>query len=166
VVVDRLGVAGHRVAHALDHPAPPGQVLLRRGWRRLELGQAQPADHPQSVAHRRHPEVRVLLHHRDRRVRVAGVDAGDLQVAGDVGPGETEVTRRGQQVAQTTLVAQVQPDRRTGRAGTAPVVRREAHREATLDQPVDHLADRHLGGRRGADGPVVGERHLLVTAFS
>ena len=151
VVVDRLGVAGHRVPHALDHPAPAGQVLLRRRRRRLELGQAQPADHPQRVAHRRHPEVRVLLHQRDRGVRVAGVHAGDLEVAGDVGPGEPEVARRGQQVAQAALVAQVQPDGRAGRAGTAPVVRREAHREAALDQPVDHLADRHVGRRRRAD---------------
>jgi len=53
----------------------------------------------------------LALHLRQRRVRVAGVDAMHVEVTGNVGTRQPQVTGCGDEVGQPTLVEQVEMDR-------------------------------------------------------
>ena len=93
VVVDRPGVAAPGVPEALDEPAPLGQRLLRRRGRRLEPAPAEPPGDLERLRRRRDLEPRLPLEQHHRRVGVAGVHAGQGQVAGDVGAGHARGRR-------------------------------------------------------------------------
>ena len=81
-------------------------------------------------------------------VRVAGVHALDLEVAGHVGARHAEVAGRGEQVGQAALVLQVQADRGVRGAGAAAVVRREPERDRPSSSRLDRLGDRELRAGR------------------
>ena len=146
VVVDRLGVAAHRVPEPLEDPPHPRRRLLRRRGRRPQVGRA-PSTRTQDdeLGRRRRPELQALLQHHQRLVGVARVHALEREVAGDVGAADAEVgVERGQQVGQPALVAQVELERRVlGTAGAA-VVRREPQRQRLPQQAVERLGDREL----------------------
>ncbi len=150
VVGDDLGVAGHRVTQALDRAAPPRQVLLRRRRGRAQVRQAEAAHDGHGLARGRHPELGVVLEQHQRVVGVAGVHAREVEVEAGVGPREAEVAGGRHQVGQSPLRAEVHPDRRVGRSGTAAVVRGEAQRQPAADQPPEGVADRQRSPGFGA----------------
>ena len=73
----------------------------------------------------------------------------DDQVAGDVGAGQAQVARCGDEVLESALVDELEVDLGVLRAGGAPVVGGEAHRHAAAHQVTDDVADLELGLRRG-----------------
>ena len=156
VVVDRVGVAAHRVAEALDRTPPPRERLLRRDRRRLEVRPAQTAHDLQRLRRRRRPELEVPVEQHQRVVRVARVHALDVEVAHHVGPGQAQVTGGGQQVGQAAPVLEVQGDGDVARADGAAVVGREPAGQLLGEQHPEGVADPH--------GHFLG--HRLRTALS
>ena len=120
VVRDDLGIAHHRVAQPLDGATPARQVLLRRRGRRAQVGQAEAAHDRDGLGGGRHAELRVVLEEHQRVVGVAGVHTGEVEVEAGVGPRQPEVARRGHQVGQPTLGAQVHAHPCVGGTGTLP----------------------------------------------
>ncbi len=141
VVVDRLGVAAERVPQPLDGAAQPGRRLLRRRGRRAQLGEPDRAQQLDRLAGEGRLKPRLLWTSLSAVVGVAGVHAGELEVAGDVGAAEAEVARRGEDVAEPALVEERQAVRRVLGAARAPVVRREAEGQRGLEQRVERLGD-------------------------
>ena len=80
-------------------------------------------------------KLRLLCTSLSSVVGVAGVHAVQLEVAGDVGPGEAEVARRGEQVGQAALGGQVEPYGESSGPDGAAVVGREPQRQRLLEQP-------------------------------
>jgi hypothetical protein len=157
VVVDRGLVAGAGVAQALEGAAPLGQVFLRWRGRRLQVRPAEAADDAQRLGRRRALEVEMVEHHPHQTVRIAGMDALDLQVALDVGADHAQIAGGGEDVGQAAFGGQVHVDRGVLGAGRAAVVGGEAERQAAGGHRGQGVGDRDLGRHCG---------HRRVTAFS
>ena len=145
VVVDRLGIAGLGVPQALCDTTPAGQRLLRRGRGRLEqLDTERPGDGGGGLG-RRHPEVQVT-HRVEQLVGVTGVDAHQVEVAGDVGPRHAQVAGSRGEVARASGRLEVESVGRVLRAGGGPVERGEPQREAVGRHGVEDLGHRQRSG--------------------
>ena len=143
VVADRTGVAGHRVAQTLGRAAPPRQRLLGgwRGWRQaLDPERAGELDggrgRGSAEAERREVDEQV--------VGVARVAALDLEVAGDVGPGQAELTGRRREVGRRPRSAQVERPGWVRGPEDGAVVRAQADGDRSVDDTLDDLGDGHL----------------------
>jgi hypothetical protein len=145
VVVDGLGVPSLAVPQALERPPPVRQRLLRgRRGRRYEVGRADAARDPADGARVGQAPAQTVRQNPQELVGVAGVDAGDVEVAADVGASQSERAGRGDGVRCPAGAAQVQGYRRIGRAGRAAVVGREAERQRAVGHGVHDVGEPHV----------------------
>ena len=78
--MDRFGVTLLGVPQSLKRSAPLRQMLFgRRRWR-LEIAQAQTAHDRKQFGSRRHLELQLAHQQLHRFIRIAGVNAVDLEV--------------------------------------------------------------------------------------
>ena len=143
VVADRPGVAGHRVPQALGGASPARQALL--GWGRRR-GEALHPERARDLERRgRGGPLEAHVGEVDEQVvGVAGVDALDREVTGDVGAGQAEVAGCSGEVRRGAWRAQVQGAGGVGRPQLGPVVGDEAEPQRAGDDRLDDLGDGHL----------------------
>ncbi len=139
VVRDGRGVPALGVPLPADPAAPHPHLLGRRRHPRVEkLRPAQFAEEPEPFG-RAHAHALRLGHPRERGVHVAV----HVEMAGDVGPGQAERTRRLGYVGRRDRRADRDPHRRAGNSGLASVVGAELHRGVRARDPLEHLGQRH-----------------------
>ena len=148
VVVDRLGVAGLAVPESPGDAAPARRHLLRRRRDRPQVLEADGADDLGHHPRRRPREVEALGERLEQLVRIAGVHAVDVEVAGDVGAGQPEIAAAGGEIGRAARRLQVQPERRVGRSGRTPVVGGESQRQPTAGEDLEDLGEGELSRRR------------------